>query len=85
MTWAQSQGQKGFPKTKGGNRTLWEIVEDIMGEAHGKTRQGLPKDFAKAPIDRWNKLFKGTDYEFEMVQTFGSESTTFHNIMEIGN
>jgi len=85
MTWAQSQGQKGFPKTTGGNRTVWEIVEDIIGEARGKTRQGLPKDFAAAPIERWNKLFRDTEYEFEMVQTFGSESTTFHNIMEMSN
>lgn len=84
MSWAQRQGIKGFPKTTGGNRTVWEIVEDIIGEARGKTRQGLPKDFAAAPIERWNKLFKDTDYEFEMVQTFGSQSTTFHSIMEIG-
>ena len=83
MAWAQSKGIKGFPKTTGGNRTVWEIVEDIIGEARGKTRQGLPKDFAQAPIDRWNKLFAGTEYEFAMVQTFGSESTTFDNIMEI--
>jgi hypothetical protein len=62
---------------------VWEIVEDIIGEARGKTRQGLPKDFAQAPIDRWNRLFAGTEYEFEMVQTFGSESTTFNSIMEI--
>lgn len=83
MSWAQRSGIKGFPKTTGGNRTVWEIVEDLVGEAQGKTRQGLPKDFAQAPIERWNKLFKGTEYEFHMVQTFGSQSTTFHSIMEI--
>jgi hypothetical protein len=83
MVWAIEQGQRGFPKTTGGNRTVWEIVEDIMAEAHGKTRQGLPKDFAQAPIDRWNKLFRGTDYEFEMIQTFGAASTTFDTLMEM--
>lgn len=83
MSWAQKRGIKGFPKTTGGNRTVWEIVEDIIGEARGKTRQGMPKDFAAAPIERWNKLFAGTEYEFEMVQTFGANATTFHTIMEI--
>jgi len=85
MSWAQNTGLKGFPKTTGGKRTMWEIMEDIAGEARGKTRQGLPKDFASAPIERWNKLFSGTEYEFEMTQTFSPNSTTFHNIMEISN
>lgn len=85
MSWAMNTGLKGFPKTTGGKRTMWEIMEDIAGEAQGKQRSGLPKDFAQAPIERWNKLFAGTDYEFVMIQTFGSAATTFDQIMEIDN
>jgi hypothetical protein len=43
-------------------------MTDMAQEAQGKTRQGLPKDYAQAPIERWNKLFANTDYEFEMTE-----------------
>lgn len=69
MRWARETALKGFPKTgKQKNRTCWEIIEDLVCEAQGKRRDGTPKDFAQAPIERWNKLFKDTDYEFDMTQ-----------------
>lgn len=85
LDWAMNTGLKGFPKTTGGFRTMWEIMSDIAGEAQGQTRQGLPKDFAQAPIDRWNKLFQGTEYEFVMVQTFGAPANNFNNLMALHN
>jgi hypothetical protein len=84
LAWAQTTRLKGFPKTKGGNRTMWEIILDMVGEAQGMTRQGLPKDYAQAPIERWNKLFAGTDYEFEMRE--GSPAgDLFNQVFEINN
>lgn len=85
LDWAMNTGLKGFPKTTGGKRTMWEIMADIAGEAQGRTRQNLPKDFASAPIERWNKLFAGTEYEFIMTQTFSAPANNFHNIMKIAN
>jgi hypothetical protein len=64
MAWHTSTPLKGFPKTGGQkNRTTWELVTDLCQEAAGTKRDGTPKDFAMAPIERWNKLFDGTDYE----------------------
>lgn len=84
MDWHLETPLKGFPKTQGQkNRTTWEIITDIVGEATGVKRDGTPKDYAQAPIDRWNKLFKGTDYEFEMVQHDGGAKTTFDSLWEV--
>lgn len=64
MTWHTSTPLKGFPKTQGQkNRTTWELITDLAREAAGVKRDGTAKDFAIAPIDRWNRLFAGTDYE----------------------
>jgi hypothetical protein len=83
LAWAQNTSLKGFPKTRGQkNRTMWEIMTDIAQEAQGHTRHGVPKDYAQAPIDRWNKLFAGTEYEFEMRE--GSpEGELFNKVFEI--
>lgn len=49
-------------------KTPLELLEDSLGEAHGKKRNGDPKDFAQAPIDRWNKLWEDIpNYQIEMV------------------
>lgn len=57
---------RGFKKTAGTNRTMIEILTDMVAEANGKKKNGDAKDFALAPIERWNKLFKDTDYEIEL-------------------
>ena len=44
-------------------RTIYTIISDLLTEAQGRKKDGSLKDFAKAPIDRWNRLFKDTDYE----------------------
>jgi hypothetical protein len=75
------QPLKGFPTTRKVNRCLWEILEDMATEAQGAQKNGLPKDFALAPIERWNKLFADTDYEFELVQTF-TNSNNFNEILD---
>lgn len=75
--------QKGFRKTSGCNRSIKEIMTDMINEARGHTRKGDPKDFALAPIERWNKLFKNTAYAIELVQTYDNRGNNFANIMEI--
>lgn len=63
------QPLKSFPKsTKGQYYSAWEIVEDMYKEATGRKRDGTPKDFAMAPIGRWNKLFKDTDREIVLEE-----------------
>lgn len=77
---------KMYPKTTGGkkrdHRSIMEMFEDIMGECRGVKRDGTPKDFAQAPIDRWNKLFYETDYAIEMVQTDRTGINTFTDIFQ---
>jgi hypothetical protein len=69
IDWHWTKPLKGFPKTQGQkNRTTMEIVQDMINEAAGKKKNKEPKDFAMAPIERWNKLFSGTDWEIELVQ-----------------
>ena len=74
------QPLKGFPTTRRVNRSLWEILEDMATEAQGTQKNGLPKDFALAPIERWNKLFADTDYEFELVQA-STTANNFNNLI----
>ena len=84
MEWFQTTPLTGFPKTKGQkNRTGYELLTDIIGEATGRKKNGLPKDYAMAPIDRWNKLFKDSDYEFKMEENPGTTKTTFDQLWSI--
>lgn len=76
------QPLKGFRTTQGVNRSVADIITDMANEARGKTKKNLPKDFAMAPIDRWNKLFEGTDYEITLVQTYDAQPNMFGNLME---
>lgn len=49
-------------------KTPLELLEDSKGEAEGRKRNGDPKDFAQAPIERWNKLWEDVpEYTIEMV------------------
>lgn len=73
---------KGFKTTTGKNRTATDIITDMVNEGRGKKRDGLPKDFAMAPVERWNKLFEGTAYEFELIQTFGPTTNNFFDLVE---
>jgi hypothetical protein len=83
IDWHKTVPLKGFPKTGGQkNRTTWEIIEDIVMEANGKKRDGMPKDYAMAPIERWNKLFRDTEYEFNMEQNNTVKKTTFDQLWE---
>ena len=74
---------KGFKTTTGHNRTATDILTDMVNEAKGKTKKGLPKDFALAPIERWNKLFAGTDYEVNLVQTYSPPGNNFNDLVEM--
>lgn len=74
---------KGFPKTgKQPNRCLAELLTDIVGECRGVQKNGKPKDFAAAPIERWNKFFKGTQYEFVLEEgsPFQGPQNTFSGL-----
>lgn len=73
---------KGFKTTQGRNRTATDIITDMVNEASGRMRNGMPKDFALAPIERWNKLFEGSDYELVLVQTFGPSANNFLDLVE---
>jgi hypothetical protein len=76
---------KGFKTTSGQNRTATDILTDMVNEAQGKQKGGtLPKDFALAPIERWNKLFEDTDYAIDLVQTF-TPKNNFDAVLEIWN
>jgi hypothetical protein len=74
---------KGFKTTTGHNRTITDILTDMVNESKGKQKNNLPKDFALAPIERWNKLFEDTDYEIDLVQTFSPKTNNFATLMEI--
>lgn len=74
---------RGFKRLHGANRSTLDILNDMINEGTGKTKRGEPKDFALAPIERWNKLFKDTDYEIDLIQTFGAGSTNFHGIFDV--
>ena len=76
---------KGFKTTTGHNRTATDILTDMVNEAKGKQKNNLPKDFALAPIERWNKLFAGTDYEINLVQTFSPPGNNFNDLVEVLN
>jgi hypothetical protein len=75
---------KGFKTTSGQNRTTTDVLSDMINEARGKQKSGLPKDFALAPIERWNKLFEGTDYSIDLVQTYTLKNN-FNDVLEIWN
>lgn len=75
---------KGFPKTRGQpNRTFTELIKDTIGEIQGRKKDGTHKDYAQAPIERWNKLFKDTEYEFEMVETHQHVPTTIGKLFDV--
>jgi hypothetical protein len=63
-------------------RSLADIVKDLRDECVGTKKDGSPKDFAMAPIERWNKFFKGSQYEFRLEQgsAFAPPKTTFDNL-----
>lgn len=74
---------KDFRKVDKSYRTPEEIVQDLLLEAVGQKRNGEHKDFAQAPIERWNRLFRETPYEFDMVKSLQDKPTTFDKIMSI--
>jgi hypothetical protein len=78
-----SEPQPGFKREGKPNRSIMDIMTDMINEARGRNRNGEPKDFALAPIERWNKLFKGTEYEIDLVQTYSPTSTNFQEIFNV--
>lgn len=75
--------QADFKRSDGTYRSIIDIILDMVNEASGRRRDGKLKDFALAPIERWNKLFKGTPREVILVQAMGPRANNFNNIMEI--
>jgi hypothetical protein len=73
---------KGFKTTTGQNRSITDILTDMVNEGKGKQRNGLPKDFAMAPIERWNKLFADSDYALVLVQTYNRRENMFNSLIE---
>ena len=60
------QRLRGFNRS----RTIYTIISDLLTEAGGRKKDGSLKDFAKAPIDRWNRLFYDTHYEIILEQYY---------------
>jgi len=58
----------GFPRKNQLNRSITDIISDMINECNGKRSNGTPKDFAMAPIERWNRLFGDTDYAIVLEQ-----------------
>ena len=61
-----TQRLKGFNRP----RTIYTIISDLLSEAGGKKKDGSLKDFALAPIERWNRLFYDTAYEIILEQDY---------------
>lgn len=81
MKWHEDTPLRGFKKTQGQrNRTTMEILADMINEAKGHRKNGELKDYAMAPIERWNKLFQGTDYEIKLVEW--NPSKTYNDLFQ---
>ena len=77
---------KGFKTTTGQNRTVTDVLTDMGNEARGKQRNGMLKDYAMAPIERWNKLFEGTAYAVVLTQAYTQRENMFSSLIEeLGN
>lgn len=49
--------------------TVAEVLNDMSNECTGTKKDGLPKDLAQAPIDRWNRVFQGyPDFQIRMKE-----------------
>ena len=66
-------------KTDKSKRTFYEVMDDIIQESLGKRTNGTPKDFAMAPIERWNHAFP--DYAVELEQGI-RPTTTFGDLFK---
>lgn len=63
----------GFPRVNNANRSLTDIIADMIQECTGKRANGQPKDFALAPIERWNKIFGDTDYAIVLEKNYDAK------------
>ena len=73
---------KNFKRVNQQNRSVYDIVTEQLEEATGTKRNGDPKDFALAPIERWNKLFVDTDFEIKMQLEYSARPNNFHKLYE---
>jgi|DEB0MinimDraft_10_1074344.scaffolds.fasta_scaffold09285_4 hypothetical protein len=74
MQWLDKT-MKGHRKKNGkGNYTNAGVINDMNDEQKKMQKNGLPGDFAQAPIDRWNKIFKGCD-RCQIIMTEGERPT----------
>ena len=70
---------KGHNKTQGkGKYSVFDVISQMDREAKKMKKDGLPGDFPQAPIDRWNKVFKGCP-ERTIVMVQGSRSKNAFN------
>lgn len=68
-TWFENTSLPGFPLTsKPNNRTALAVVQELLNEFSSTKRDGTPKDIARATVDRWNRLFKDTAWQIELVK-----------------
>lgn len=81
--WLKSPLKGHIKKDTKRNYTVEGVLEDFVGEMNGKMKNGLPKDFAQAPITRWNKVFAECD-RCQIVMTEGERpKNNINNLIEV--
>jgi len=84
---AQHWPLRGFNKTNGQqNRSLAELLEDQVGEILKVQKNWGHNDFAEAPINRWNRFFRGSEWEFRMIEAQShAAANQFQQLFKQGN
>lgn len=76
--WLETALKKHTKRESKGKYSVFDVIRDMDREAKKCRKDGLPGDFAQAPIDRWNKVFEGCP-ERTIVMVQGSRSKNAFN------
>jgi hypothetical protein len=77
--WAQTPMKAYRKSVRGQYYTPMEIVTDML-EQFSKQ-----KDIPSGMLGRWNKLFAGTEWDFQLVSGTPARETTFGQLFDAGN
>lgn len=76
--WLETPLKKHNKRESKGKYSVFDVIRDMDREAKKMKKDGLPGDFAQAPITRWNKVFEGCP-ERTIVMVQGSRSKNAFN------
>ena len=76
--WVGTNLKKHNKRESKGKYSVFDVIRDMDREAKKTQKNGLPGDFAQAPITRWNKVFEGCP-ERTIVMVQGSRSRNAFN------